>query len=240
MVGRAAADRRQPLPQPHGVDAAQPPRCLGQDAMGHGAEGLLRAAPDRRGGGRPDRLGRPRRPPSRLPRRRCSTSCPALRSGWRRCRNSRDRVGKVSAGFPCAGTPVVVGTMDAWGGMFGVGIHHPGRAMYLSGTSEILGIVSPSRVPTPGVIAFPTYDGITLHAGPTQSGGASMMWLGGLLGKDLDAALRPCRGARPGGARAAFPAASAGRAGAALGLPCARRVRRTRCQQRAGRISPNR
>ena len=95
------------------------------------------------------------------------------------------RVGNVSAGFPCAGTPVVVGTMDAWGGMFGVGIHHPGRAMYLSGTSEILGIVSPSRVPTPGVIAFPTYDGITLHAGPTQSGGASMMWLGGLLGKDL-------------------------------------------------------
>ena len=100
------------------------------------------------------------------------------------------RVGKVSAGFPCAGTPVVVGTMDAWGGMFGVGIHHPGRAMYLSGTSEILGIVSPSRVPTPGVIAFPTYDGITLHAGPTQSGGASMMWLGGLLGKDLGSALR--------------------------------------------------
>ena len=96
-----------------------------------------------------------------------------------------DRAGEVSAAFPCAGTPVVVGTMDAWGGMFGVGIHHPGSAMYLSGTSEILGIVSPNRVPTPGVIAFPTYDGITLHAGPTQSGGASMMWLGGLLGKNL-------------------------------------------------------
>src|SRR5262249_29674541 len=93
------------------------------------------------------------------------------------------RVGKVSPGLPCAGTPVVVGAMDAWGGMFGVGVHEPGSAMYLSGTSEITGIVSPNRVPTPGVIAFPTYDGITLHAAPTQSGGASMMWLGNLLGK---------------------------------------------------------
>jgi xylulokinase len=96
------------------------------------------------------------------------------------------RVGNVAAGLPCAGTPVVVGTMDAWGGMFGVGVHRSGSAMYLSGTSEILGIVSPRRVPTAGVIAFPTYDGITLHAGPTQSGGASMMWLGSLLGKDID------------------------------------------------------
>jgi xylulokinase len=95
------------------------------------------------------------------------------------------RVGKVSPGLPCAGTPVVVGAMDAWGGMFGVGVHKPGSAMYLSGTSEIMGIVSPRRVPTPGVIAFPTYEDITLHAAPTQSGGASMMWLGSLLGKDL-------------------------------------------------------
>jgi xylulokinase len=69
--------------------------------------------------------------------------------------------------------------------MFGVGVHETGSAMYLSGTSEIMGIVSPKRVPTPGVIAFPTYEGITLHAAPTQSGGASMMWLGNLLGKDL-------------------------------------------------------
>jgi xylulokinase len=92
--------------------------------------------------------------------------------------------GRIVSGLPCAGTPVMVGAMDAWGGMFGVGVHRPGTAMYLSGTSEIMGIVSPSRVPTPGVIAFPTYDGITLHAAPTQSGGASIAWLSGLFGKD--------------------------------------------------------
>lgn len=96
------------------------------------------------------------------------------------------RAGRVGAGLPCAGAPVVVGAMDAWGGMFGVGVHKPGSAMYLSGTSEIMGIVSPRRVPTPGVIAFPTYEDITLHAAPTQSGGASVAWLGALLGKDLD------------------------------------------------------
>ncbi|MEX0627289.1 MAG: FGGY family carbohydrate kinase, partial [Cucumibacter sp.] len=30
--------------------------------------------------------------------------------------------GKISDGLPCAGTPVVVGAMDAWAGMFGVGV----------------------------------------------------------------------------------------------------------------------
>ncbi len=94
--------------------------------------------------------------------------------------------GKVAAGLPCAGTPVMVGAMDAWGGMFGVGVHQAGSAMYLSGTSEIMGIVSPRRVPTPGVIAFPDYQGITLHAAPTQSGGASLEWLATLTGKRPD------------------------------------------------------
>jgi xylulokinase len=33
-------------------------------------------------------------------------------------------------------------------------------------------------------VAFPDWRGITLHAGPTQSGGASLDWLGRLLGRD--------------------------------------------------------
>ena len=84
--------------------------------------------------------------------------------------------GTVRDGWPCAGLPVAVSTMDAWAGMFGVGVHHPGQAMYLSGTSEILGIVSPKVVPTPGIIVFPTYRDMTVHAGPTQAGGASVQW----------------------------------------------------------------
>lgn len=95
------------------------------------------------------------------------------------------QAGRIAAGLPFVGVPIVTGTMDAWGGMFGVGVKGAGEAMYLSGTSEILGLVSPERVPTPGVVVFPEYKGVTLHAGPTQSGGASMTWLSELLGQDL-------------------------------------------------------
>jgi xylulokinase len=89
--------------------------------------------------------------------------------------------GRVRDGLPCAGTRVVVGAMDAWGGMFGVGVVRDGQAMYQTGTSEIPGIVSARVKPTPGVILFPPYEGITMHAAPTQSGGAALRWIGGVL-----------------------------------------------------------
>lgn len=91
--------------------------------------------------------------------------------------------GKVRPGLPCAGTPVVVGAMDAWGGMFGVGVVEDGDAMYQSGTSEIPGIISSRVVPTPGVILFPPYEGITMHAAPTQMGGAALAWYGNVTGR---------------------------------------------------------
>lgn len=91
--------------------------------------------------------------------------------------------GRARDGLPCAGTPVVVGAMDAWGGMFGVGVARDGDAMYQSGTSEIPGIVSATVNPTPGVILFPPYEGIVMHAAPTQTGGAALAWLGNMLGR---------------------------------------------------------
>jgi len=91
--------------------------------------------------------------------------------------------GRVQSGFPCAGTPVIVGAMDAWSGMFGVGVVENGDAMYLSGTSEVAGIISSTIVPAPGVIVFPPYEGISMHAAPTQAGGASLSWFAGVLGK---------------------------------------------------------
>ncbi len=93
-------------------------------------------------------------------------------------------VGRVRKGFAFAGVPVFVGTMDAWAGMFGIGVVANDDAMYVSGTSEVLGIISARRVPTPGVIVFPSYEGTTLHVAPTQSGGASLMWLTSLLGRE--------------------------------------------------------
>lgn len=91
--------------------------------------------------------------------------------------------GRVKPGLPCAGAPVVVGAMDAWGGMFGVGVAADGDAMLQCGTSEIPGIVSSTVHPTPGVILFPPYDGLTMHAAPTQSGGAALAWFANVLGR---------------------------------------------------------
>jgi xylulokinase len=66
--------------------------------------------------------------------------------------------------------------MDAWAGLFGTGTIVDDSGMYLSGTSEILGILSPSLTPTPGVLVMPRIHDMTLHVGPTQSGGASQSW----------------------------------------------------------------
>lgn len=98
-----------------------------------------------------------------------------------------DIVGTVAQGRPFAGTPVAAGTMDAWASMFGLGVASEHEAMYLSGTSEVIGLISRQRTGEPGVITFPEWRGITLHAAPTQSGGASLAWLSRLLGRDVAA-----------------------------------------------------
>ena len=95
-------------------------------------------------------------------------------------------IGKIRHGLPCAGTFMVTGAMDAWSGLLGAGVGNDGQCVYLSGTSEILGIVSSQKQPTAGVIAFPKCEGIVLHAGPTQSGGASVEWLSRLLGRTAE------------------------------------------------------
>lgn len=92
-------------------------------------------------------------------------------------------VGRIKPGLPCAGVPVVTGAMDAWSGLLGAGVSEDGQGLYLSGTSEILGILSHQRNPTPGVIAFAECEGMVLHAGPTQSGAASADWLARILGR---------------------------------------------------------
>ena len=90
--------------------------------------------------------------------------------------------GVVKPDIPFAGTPVSVGTMDAWAGMFGCAVTQDHHGVYLSGTSEVLGIISPSITPTPGVLVMPPAHGITWHVGPTQSGGSSQTWFCNLMG----------------------------------------------------------
>ena len=85
---------------------------------------------------------------------------------------------------PFRGVPIATGTMDAWAAMIGLGVANEGQAMYLSGTSEVLGLISAKRTAEPGIIVFPEWRGITLHAGPTQSGGAARDWIARMLGLD--------------------------------------------------------
>lgn len=96
-------------------------------------------------------------------------------------------VGPVGTGLPLAGVPVVLGTMDAWASLFGLGVAAEGQAMYLSGTSEVLGLISGVVTAEPGVITFPAWSGITLHAAPTQAGGASLAWLAQITGREAPA-----------------------------------------------------
>lgn len=97
--------------------------------------------------------------------------------------------GTVRAGDPVglpAGVPVAVGTMDAWGNVFGSGLVRPGRAMEVAGTSEILAVLSDRSVPTPGIISFPPIRGAYLHAGPTQAGGDALDWAARGLGRSVE------------------------------------------------------
>lgn len=89
--------------------------------------------------------------------------------------------GRMRSG-PFQGCPVVSGTMDAWAGLVGVGAATEGAAVYLSGTSEIMGISCRKVVPAPGVIVFPEYQGLRLHAAPTQSGGDAKRWFSEMAG----------------------------------------------------------
>lgn len=96
-----------------------------------------------------------------------------------------DPVGVIKEG-PMSGVPLICGTMDAWAGLVGAGGAREGSSIYLSGTSEILGISSQTVVPTPGAIVFSDYEGVRLHAAPTQSGGDAKMWFANSFDMSLD------------------------------------------------------
>jgi xylulokinase len=96
-----------------------------------------------------------------------------------------DIAGNIKKGFH-KGTPVASGTMDAWAGLVGTGGAKNQSSIYLSGTSEILGISSTTVVPTPGVIVFPEAHGIRVHAAPTQNGGDAKLWFTQVTGLTME------------------------------------------------------
>jgi xylulokinase len=78
--------------------------------------------------------------------------------------------------FKRAGPPLVTGTMDGWACLPGAGVAGPGDGAYISGTSEIIALVSDRRIGAAGIVSFLPVGGWHVHAGPTQSGGDSLRW----------------------------------------------------------------
>jgi xylulokinase len=91
-------------------------------------------------------------------------------------RHFTDIAGEMALGTSGRQVPVVTGTMDAWGNLFGCGVFRPGQGMYVSGTSEILALAGSERIGAPGIVTFASIEGLVVNAGPTQSGADSLRW----------------------------------------------------------------
>jgi xylulokinase len=85
-----------------------------------------------------------------------------------------------------AGVDVVVGTMDAYGDVFGSRGTEPGRGLISCGTSLVVAGASTRSVPAPGIVSFPPRDGVYVHAGPTQAAGDAVRWWAHAGGRTLD------------------------------------------------------
>lgn len=109
---------------------------------------------------------------------------PPLRSPWELL---GDTAGALDAlGLP-AGVPVAVGWTDALGGMLAIGaVTHP-CSFVLTGTSDIVGTSTTGRESSiPGLYQVPkSVSPSTINYGPTQSSGASLVWLAQVTGRDV-------------------------------------------------------
>lgn len=102
-----------------------------------------------------------------------------------------------AGGLP-AGLPVAVGTMDAWSAVLGGGIAAPGDALVVAGTSEVFAMATGPGRSAPGVVGFPEWRGLHVHAGPTQAGGDALAWAAAALGGTVTEALDLAAAAAPG------------------------------------------
>ncbi|MEQ8817042.1 MAG: FGGY-family carbohydrate kinase [Thalassobaculum sp.] len=96
-------------------------------------------------------------------------------------------VGRVRPGLPppfdrLAGVPVFCGSHDTWAGVVGLGALVPGRAYNVSGTSEVLGLITERAVAAPGLVTVDWGEGWQV-GGPSQTGGATLRHVLRMLGR---------------------------------------------------------
>ncbi|MDR6869296.1 xylulokinase [Bosea sp. BE125] len=120
-------------------------------------------------------------------------------------------VGPVQAGLPApfdaiAGVPVFCSSNDTWAAVTGLGAMRPGYAYNISGTTEVLGVVSERAAEAEGLMTV-DWRGVSQLGGPSQNGADTVSWLLSLLargdgdhaaiGRDIDALLAGARHAQP-------------------------------------------
>jgi xylulokinase len=84
----------------------------------------------------------------------------------------------------CAGTPIVIGTIDAWCDILGCGGTVPGQAVDVAGTSEVVALVARRLLDGDGsglaagygIFATPLLEDLFWVGGPMQGGGGTLLW----------------------------------------------------------------
>lgn len=114
----------------------------------------------------------------------------------------RDRLPGALRGL--AGRPVVALGNDTWASVIGLGALRDSYAYNLSGTTEVLGVVSKTYATAEGLLTVDWRGGLTQLGGPSQNGADSLAWLLSLLGREgveqgsaLDGLLALPRDAQP-------------------------------------------
>ena len=77
----------------------------------------------------------------------------------------------------------------SWLAALGLGANHSGRAFNISGTSEVLGLVTTKKVQAPGLVDLPWGVGLFQIGGPSQAGADCLTWFAELLGQSEASAL---------------------------------------------------
>ncbi len=92
-----------------------------------------------------------------------------------------DVVGQVIAGLPGAlarlrGRPVVCMAHDTWASVLGLGALRPGFGYNLSGTTEVLGVISETQAWADGLLSVKWGQSLYQLGGPSQNGADTVVW----------------------------------------------------------------
>lgn len=108
--------------------------------------------------------------------------------------------GARALGLHLPSVPVSVGSSDAMAGMLALGVLTTPSSFVLAGTSSMAGtsVAAAHEQAHPLYVVPTTCAPLTIVYGPTQSSGASVEWIGRLLGNTPDEVVDLARGARDG------------------------------------------